>query len=141
MYLLKWCMPLKGPLCFRKIARGRLVNFISSRWASFHIHLALGMIKRKVTTLRLFLFCNYFYNIFWDYNIITSFIFPFPLPPPPSNPVCPFFLSFKFMASLLTSCYIHICIYIYTLKYINITCSVCIILLVCMFQNWLFIIE
>lgn len=65
---------------------------------------------------------NYLFY-FWYYNIIVS-LSPFLL----LNPLILILFSFKFVASFFIVCYIHIYTYICIPKYINTTCSVCIML-------------
>lgn len=68
---------------------------------------------------------------FWDYNYIISSS-PFLSSNPP---IYPYLLSLKFMAlfSLVIVTCICMCVhtYIYIRRYINTTCSVCILLLLC----------
>lgn len=76
---------------------------------------------------------------YWNYNVITS-IPPFLHQDPP---IYSFVLSSKFMASFFINCYIHIHICIYTDIYVythacvflNTTCSLCMMFLVCIFSE------
>lgn len=61
-----------------------------------------------------------------------------PLPFPTSNPSIYLLLALSRIHDFffLICCYVHVCICIYSLKYTDIACSVCIMSLGCMFSVW-----
>lgn len=98
-----------------------------------HLFLNIGTCH-NINFFNSFKIFNYFFY-FWYYNIVTS------LPSYPFLPLSPsvhlFLISFKFIVSFfINCCYIHMCMNIY-IHILNIMCSVCIMVLICMsFKCW-----
>lgn len=80
------------------------------------------------TQSSLFILNEVIYTYFWDYTIIILFPLPFP-----TSLLAPFQIHDLFL--LIVSICLDIYIYIYSPKSITITCSVCTVLLICMFSG------
>lgn len=76
----------------------------------------------------------------WGYNVITSFL-PFLFPNPPIHPSLLSFKSVAYFPSIAVDgggVVVHACMCVCSHIFLNTTCLVCIILLLCMFWRWRF---